>query len=181
VEVNGISAEISADGSFIAQILLSKNNAGTIKATATSGDEKDTYSWAYSIDNGGTLNFIPGQHVDDYSRISVDPSIDIKSDETIDINLSLRTGKDIGYIHPVYQLEISRVRSLGDRNELPALPGLEFNISPISFKVYPWINYHPNIQIVTNGDLETGDYYFHFNSYLDNRLWSESWVTVEVK
>jgi len=179
VEVNGSIVEVASDGSFISKVQLTQYSS-SIKANAVLGDEEDSYSLAFSMTDSGLLNIVPGQQLLDYSRASMSPLVEMSAGETVDVNFVLKTGKDIGYIPPEFQLKILRVSKMGDRNPLPQLPNLEFSVSPMEFRLYPDIIYQPIIRLKTDTSLPTGNYYFLFSSYLDNSPWTESWITVKI-
>lgn len=178
VEVNGLVQEVRPDGTFTASI-LSVKGSNIAKATATLGNETDSYNLFWIISDQGHPGFVPGYSITYQTRIiTQNPLINLKSGESSFFDFGIDGRKATPSASPAL-IEIVRVAKLGEGPQLPALPNLKISVEPSSYLVYPRIQYYSRVTIDTEPDLMPGDYYYYI-TFSDSVIATSRGLTVNI-
>jgi hypothetical protein len=171
VTVNEVPVKVAQDGTFSTKVQLILGGYGSPQAIARLGNEADSDSVGIFLADG-KVGVIPGQLVLKASRFELPHDlianlIKIRPGETSHIDVTLTIRKDIIGRDSYLRFSICRVarNDVSPAQELPPVPGLQLDINPMTFTVYPNIIYHSTIDIRASKELAAGEYYFNIAGF----------------
>ncbi len=182
VTVNGVEAEVAADGTYAATIQL-KEDSNSIQAVATLGEMTDEITYAVGVNEDGRMYPIPGLGGGGpryQSRVNYEESLELQAGETISTVLALDVRKDIRE-RETFTYTIHYVAGeYSDEGALPLPEGMEVTIEPLQFTVCPNSIYHSTLTISTSPSVTPGDYWFRLEQYLEDGYRGRCWIKISV-
>jgi hypothetical protein len=139
---------------------------------------QDGVNYEFEVSPSGELSYTPflitGKSMLFLGNISV------KLGDVTSCNVSLTIGRDIRA--PVaYSQKILLTDESFTEDNLPTPAGLNIDIEPKSFLVYPGVQYLLSLNISTSSNLKPGTYYLKFENFLNGDEWmvSHSRLTID--
>jgi hypothetical protein len=155
VKVNSHEVNVAKDGTFSAQVQLTSEYSN-IQAIASFETQVDD-DWIRLFLVDGKIGVVPSTF--NGSNMPNSLSIALKAGETKSLDSVLAVRKDVQTPAKCI-FRVVTVAQQANQNESP-IPGLTVNVEHPDFTIYPYINYHATITIMTKPELVVGNYYLN--------------------
>ncbi len=176
VTVDGKEVSVAPDGSFTAQVFLSKSSS--VKAVATLGDERDEHYILTGVGENGAILTVPGYSIFFRAKLEHEQAITLKAGGTGRIPVKLETRKDgpgrfygsLVYVGQEY-----------GKMPLAWPQGLDAYLEPVEFTAYPNTTYDFNLVFKGTPELVPGAYSLNFYQKFENGFRASSSIKVTVE
>lgn len=177
VTVNGNAVSVSADGSFTTQMQLNENSQ-SVTAVAELDGKEDSYSYLILVGSEGHLNPVPGWSLLYVGWTIYENSIRLEAGETKSFDVKKDIRRNV-MVPTDFNWRIYAVDDEYQNVEISAPEGLEVNIEPAAFTLYPNTTYILPLTVAASSEVEPGTYLFKLEGNGDG--WQSGWIEITVE